>query len=147
MRAMLKQIWHRQDGSVIVEFALIGPALLAMFLAVLHFGIGMQNYNALRSISGDVARYAVVNYQTDTRLTTGQLSDFANGIATRPPYGLQRSRFLATMQNAPVQRVVGATEYTLTLTYMVPTMLSIIGIDEIPITYTRPVFVVPPTAA
>lgn len=147
MRAILNQIRRHEDGSVMVEFALLGPILLTMFLGVLHFGIGMQNYNALRSVSGDVARYAVVNYQKNTRLTTSQLSDFANGLATRPPYGLVRSRFLATMQTAPTQRVAGATEYTLTLTYNIPSFLGIIGIDEIPITYTRPVFVVAPTAA
>ena len=145
MRAMLRQLGQRQDGSVMVEFALLGPALLALFLGVLHFGIGMQNYNALRSISADVARYAVVNYQTDTRLKTEQLRDYANGIATRSPYSLMRSRFDATMISAPTQRVAGATEYTLTLTYKLPTLLTIFNIDEIPISYTRPVFVVAAT--
>lgn len=147
MRGMLRQLWQRQDGSVIVEFALLGPTLLALFLGVLHFGIGMQNYNALRSISGDVARYAVVNYQTDTRLTISQLTDYTKGIATRSPYGLVRSRFDAAMITAPTQRVPGATEYTLTLTYNLPTLLTLFNVDEIPISYTRPVFVVAATTS
>lgn len=142
MRRLLRRLRQERTGSVIVEFALIAPVFLGMFLGVLHLGIGMQNYNALRSVSGDVARYAVVNYQTNNRLTVGQLQDYANGIATQAPYGLVRSRFLASMSAATTQRVAGATEYTLTLTYNLPTMLSVIGIDEIPISYTRPVFVV-----
>ena len=142
MPALLERLKRNQAGSVIVEFALIAPVLIGMFLGVLHIGIGMQNYNALRSVSGDVARYAVVNYQTNNRLTVSQLQDYANGIATQPPYGLVRSRFMATMTAATTQRVIGATEYSLTLTYNVPTLLGVLGIDEIPITYTRPVFVV-----
>lgn len=131
-----------RDGSVIVEFALVGPVLLGMLLGVLHIGIGMQNYNALRSVSSDVARYAVVNYQTSNRLSTSQLQDYANGIAVQAPYGLQRSRFEARMAPATTQRVGGATEYSLQLTYMVPTLLAVLGIDEFPISYTRPVFVI-----
>lgn len=142
MRGMFKRLKREQSGSVIVEFALIAPVFLGMFLGVLHLGIGMQNYNALRSVSGDVARYAVINYQTNNRLTVSQLQDYANGIATQAPYGLVRSRFLATMTAATTQRVAGATEYSLTLTYNLPTMLGVLGIDELPITYTRPVFVV-----
>lgn len=142
MPSFFKSLWQREDGSVIVEFALLGPTLLAMFLGVLHFGIGMQNYNALRSISGDVARYAVVNYQTNQRRSTSELSDYAKRIATRAPYGLVSRRFAATMIAAPTQRVAGATEYTLTLTYNIPTMLSIIGIEQIPVSFSRPVFVV-----
>jgi hypothetical protein len=44
--------------------------------------------------------------------------------------------------NAATQRVSGATEMTLTLTYNIPTFLSIVGIGEIPLTFTRPIFVV-----
>ena len=142
MRGIFERLRADQAGSVIVEFALIGPAFLAMFLGVLHIGIGMQNYNALRSLSGDVARYAVVNYQTNNRLTPSQLEDYTNGIATQPPYGLTRGRLLTEIAPATNQRVAGAIEYTLRLTYNVPTLLSIIGIDEIPISFTRPIFVV-----
>lgn len=146
MRRHLSKLLREQDGSVVVEFALVGPVLLAMLFGVLQIGVGMQNYNALRGISGDVARYAVVNYQTANRLSTSQLQDYANGVATGAPYGLVRSRFISSINTAATQRVAGATEYTVTLTYNIPTMLSIIGIEEIPITYTRPVFVVAPSA-
>ncbi len=142
MRKLLTYLRKDQSGSVAVEFALVGPLLIGMLMGVLQIGVGMQNYNALRGISADVARYSVVNYQTANRLTVGQLQDYANGVAATPPYGLIRDRFTATIAPAANQRVTGATEYTITLDYDVPTMLSIIGIDEIPLSYSRPIFVI-----
>lgn len=141
-RLHLRRLRRNADGSVIVEFALLAPLFIGLFMGVLQIGVGMQNYNALRGVAGDVARYAVVNYQTDTRLTTSQLEDYANGRATTAPYGLVRGRFTATIALAATQRVTGATEYTMSLRYTVPTMLNVIGIDEIPIRYSRPIFVV-----
>lgn len=142
MRRLATRFSRSQTGSVAVEFALIGPALIGMFLGVLQLGIGMQNYNALRGISADVARYAVVNYQTANHLTTSQLEDYANGRASNAPYGLVRSRYAVTIATATEQRVAGATEYTVTMTYRVPTMLAIFGIQDVPLSYSRPIFVI-----
>lgn len=127
-------------GAVTVEFALIGPVLIAMMLGVLQFGLGMQNYNALRSASADVARYAVVNYQTSNKLTDSQLQNYMRSVATRSPYNLIDKRLEVSIANATTQRVTGATEKTITLSYTIPTMLSFVGIDDIPLTYSRPVF-------
>jgi Flp pilus assembly protein TadG len=139
---------HRdQAGSVMVEFALIGPALLAMLFGVLQFGIGMQNYNALRAISADVARYAVVDAQDAAaqsdmtmRDTNAELEAYAREIARVAPYGLQDSRLTVTVTSVPT-RVDGASERTLDLRYNVPSMLGMIGINSIPISYSRPVFI------
>mgnify|MGYP001765268942 CR=1 FL=1 len=145
MRGLFKRLRDERQGSVIVEFALIAPVFIGMLLGVIHIGIAMQNYNALRGISGDVARYAVVNYQTNNRLSKSQLEDYANGLATNAPYGLSGDRFEAEMSPATTQRVAGAVEYTLSLTYQVPTMLNVLGIDEVPISFSRPVFVIAST--
>ena len=142
MQRLLSRLRRNRDGSVAVEFALVGPILLGMLMGVLQIGIGMQNYNALRGISADTARYAVVNYQTANRLTTSQLENYANGLAAGPPYGLVRSRFAVSISPAATQRVTGATEYSMTVTYNVPTMLGLFGISEIPLSYSRPIFVV-----
>jgi Flp pilus assembly protein TadG len=144
MLQRLTQLRASTDGSVIVEFALLAPLLIGMFMGVLQVGIGMQNYNALRGASADVARYAVINYQTNNRLTTSQLQDYANGVATQAPYGLTRSRFTVTIATATTQRVTGAVEYTMSMRYTVPTMLSLLGVSEIPLTYQRPIFVIAP---
>lgn len=145
MIRLLASLRHNSQGSVIVEFAIVGPIFITAFLGVLQIGVGMQNYNAVRGISADVSRYAVVNYQTNNRLTTSQLEAYASGIASAPPYGLVRSRFQPRVTVAGTQRVAGATEYTLELTYRVPSVLEIVGIREIPLTYRRPVFVVAPS--
>lgn len=134
---------RREDrGSVAVEFALVGPMLIGMLMGVLQIGIGMQNYNALRGVSADVARYAVINYQTGNRLNSSQLEEYATGVATTAPYGLNHERFMTQVSVATTQRVTGATELTIRLTYNIPTFLGIFGIDEFPVVYTRPVFVV-----
>lgn len=141
MRNCMALLRNDNSGSTAIEFALIGPAFLGMFMGILQIGLGMQNYNALRSVSADVSRYAVVNYQTSNRLTTAQLQTYATSIATAPPYGLTSSRFTAVISTATTQRVAGATEYTIQLTYQIPSLLRVIGIGEIPLTYTRPIFV------
>lgn len=145
--AALTKLCRDCDGSVVVEFALIGPAMLAMLFAVLQFGIGMQNYNALRSVSAEVARYAVINAQDAAaqsdmtmRDTNDELEAYASEIAGVAPYGLQLNRLTVTITSVPT-RVDGASERTINLQYNIPSVLGIIGIDSIPITYTRPVFI------
>jgi Flp pilus assembly protein TadG len=144
LRARLLQ---DQDGSVMVEFALIGPAMLAMLMGVLQFGIGMQNYNALRSISAEVARYAVVDAQDAAahsdmtmRDTNTELEEYAREIAHVPPYGLQASRFDVTITSVET-RVEGTSERTIELEYRIPSMLGMIGINSIPISYSQAVFI------
>ena len=142
MRDTFSRLGRDTSGSTAIEFALIGPALIGMFMGVLQIGVGMQNYNAVRSVSADVARYAVVNYQTNNHLNTDQLQTYANGIASAAPYGLVRERFSVEITVAATQRVTGANEYNMHMTYDVPTFLSILGMDDIPLTYDRPVFVI-----
>lgn len=141
--AALRRLRRNERGSVAVEFALVGPLLIGMLMGVLQIGIGMQNYNALRGVSADVARYAVINYQTGNRLNTSQLEEYATGLATAAPYGLNHDRFMTQISVAPTQRVTGATELTVRLTYNIPTFLGVIGMDDFPVVYTRPVFVLP----
>lgn len=147
MTKLLAQLHRDRSGSVIVEFAILGPAMLAMLFGVLQFGIGMQNYNALRSISADVARYAVIDAQDAAahsdmtmRDTNTELETYAEEIAGAAPYGLQTDRLTVTVTSV-VTRIDEASERTITLQYNVPSMLGMIGIDSIPITYTRPVFI------
>lgn len=132
-----------RTASAVVEFALIGPLFLTMFMGVMQIGIGMQNYNALRSISADTARYAVVNYQRNNKLTAIQLQTYASDLAKAPPYGLQSTRFVSFVSTPTTQRVAGAYEFQIRLTYRVRTFLGVIGIGEIPLTFERPIFVLP----
>ena len=144
MKKLVPALLSDRTASAAVEFALIGPAFLAMFLGVMQVGIGMQNYNALRSISADTARWAVTNYQAGDQKTAIQMQQKATDLAAAAPYGLEVSpRFTVFVSSPTAQRVAGATEFRITVTYQVRTLLSVIGIGEIPLTYTRPIFVIP----
>ena len=143
MKRFIASLRIDRTAATAVEFALIGPAFITMFMGVMQVGMGMQNYNALRSISADTARYAVVNYQKSNQVTAIQIQNFAKAAAIKAPYGLQNADFVAFVSTPANQRVSGAIEFQLKLTYQVPTFLKIIGLDKIPVSYTRPIFVLP----
>jgi Flp pilus assembly protein TadG len=140
--ARLRQLRASTDGNVMIEFALIGPTFIAMMFGVLQFGIGMQNYNAMRSAAADAARYAVVAYQGENNLTNIQIESYARSVATTPPYGLLPQRFNVSVGDAAVQRVAGVRELEMTMEYRIPTILTVIGMEEIPINYSRPIFLI-----
>ena len=142
MGKWLARLRKDREGSVAVEFAIIGPTMLAMMLGVFQIGIGMQNYNAMRSIAAETARHAIVNYQTGNKLSNSQLADHAKTVGISPPYSLNYDRLAAAVTDASVQRVPGAKELTVTLTYRVPTVLAVIGIGDIPMSFSRPIFVI-----
>jgi Flp pilus assembly protein TadG len=144
MKKFFASLRSDEQAATAVEFALIGPAFLTMFFGVMQVGVGMQQYNALRSISADTARYAVINYQRSNLLTSIQLQDYAKNIGRSAPYGLESSRLTAFVSTPVTQRVTGAAEYQIRVTYRVRTFLSIVGIRDIPLTYTRPIFVLTP---
>ena len=143
MKKLVPSVLQDRTASAAIEFGLIGPAFIAMFMGVMQVGIGMQNYNALRSISAETARYAVVNYPKSNLLTAIQIQTYASNVAKAPPYGLDRTRFVSFVSTPIAQRVAGATEFQIRLTYRIPTFLGVIGMDDIPLTYTRPIFVMP----
>ena len=138
--SIFKRIRRDDTGSSAIEFALIGPALLVMLFGVLLVGIGLQNYNALRNVSADVARYAMVQHQTGNELNTSQIRTYALNHATGAPYLLSASRINAAVTQPATQRVTGAKELSLTVTYQMDSMLEFIDITGPFITYTRPVF-------
>lgn len=140
--AAITRLRHASKGAVLIEFAILAPVILGMMLAVFQIGIGMQNYNALRAVAAETARYSVVNYQTANKLSTTQLRNYARSIAAAPPYQLLADRFDAAVAPAATQRVTGATELSITVTYSVPTVLGVIGLEDIPISFTRPIFVI-----
>lgn len=132
------------SGSVAIEFALIAPALIAMLLGIFQVGVGMQNYNAMRSISADVARYAVVCYQKqDTACNDDtEFETWARRRAAASPYNLDRERLTVDVQAVDPSTVAGALEKTITLTYAVPSVMGLVGLQDISLDYTRPVFLV-----
>jgi Flp pilus assembly protein TadG len=141
VRPFLLRLAAARSGSAVVELGLLAPMMCALLLGVLHIGIAMHDYNALRGIAADVARYTVVQYQTDNELSNGQLQDYARSVAISPPYGLQGADLEITVANPGVQRVAGAKELTLTVTYTIDSLLGVIGLEDFDISIERPIFV------
>jgi len=135
-----RKLWRDASGVTAVEFSLLGPVMITAMLGVLQIGTAMWSYNSMRSVAHDAARFAVVNYQTGNRLTESQVADYVRSVATNSPYGLDNNNLTITVAAAGTQRVTGATELTMTISYAVPTVLSLIGLNDIPMSYSRPVF-------
>lgn len=131
-----------ENGAATVEFALLGPVMITLMLGVLQVGIAMWSYNSLRAIASDSARYAVINYQASSKLNNSQIQQFARTTAISTPYGLNDAQLTITVENATTQRVTNAKELTLSINYTVPTLLAIIGVGDIPMSFSRPIFVI-----
>lgn len=138
----LRRIARDRRGSAAVEFALLGGFMIALLLAVLQVGIAMQQYNALRGVGGEVARYAVVQYQAHNELSNTQLSIYARSLATRPPYRLPADGMTVSIEDAPTQNVDGAMELRLQIQTQVTSMLGLVGLQDFYISYSRPIFII-----
>lgn len=128
-------------GSAAVEFALLAPLLFALLLGVFQIGMGMQAYNALRSIAADTGRNVAVEFQKSNPLSNAQVQQIGTATAVQAPYMLDSANVVVTAVNATPQRVAGAREITLTINYTVPSVLRVIGLPPVNIRYSRPIFV------
>jgi Flp pilus assembly protein TadG len=139
--AFLSRIAADRRGGAAIEFALLAPAFLLMFIGVLQAGMAMQAYSSLRQASSDAARTVSVEYQTDNRLTNSQIRQLSASQATTSPYLLDAARLEITVQDATVQQIPNARELTLTYRYRIPSFIEFAGIEMPEISYTRPIFV------
>jgi hypothetical protein len=130
-------------GSTMVEFALLAPAFIAMLLGVLQIGLGLQNYNALRGLSADVARYAMIKQSRGDPQSNDQLQTYVTTLGTGAPYLLDSS-LDPHVADATTQRIAGVRELTLTINYRIPTLFSAMGLRGPLITYKRPIFLTQP---
>lgn len=140
MHSFLCRLRDDCRGAAVVEFAMIGPILLILLFGVLQVGMALQNYNAVRNVSADVARYAMVQHQSGNNLSNSQVQTYAINHAQGAPYLLQANRVNAIITTAATQRVTGAQELQITVTYQVDSMLDFAGIGGPFVTYTRPIF-------
>ncbi|MBD3772191.1 MAG: pilus assembly protein [Betaproteobacteria bacterium] len=144
MMARLAPFFRRLNeprAAVTVEFALLSTLFFAMMLGVLQVGIGMQAYNAIRNASADVARYTMVQYESGNKISNSQIRAYAISTAKSTPYLLENARLNAQVQDASTQRVTGAKEITLTITYRLPSLITVLDIYSPNITYSRPIFI------
>ena len=141
-RQVFARLNDDESGVAAIEFGLLGSFMIAVLLGVLQVGIAMQNYNALRGVSAELSRYAVVQYQAGNELTNSQLETYGSALATSSPYLLPNVGTSVAVTPAATQRVSGATELNLQVTTQVASVLGMIGINSFPISHTRPIFVI-----
>ena len=141
IRQLIARLRSDRRGAAAIEFALIGPAMITMLFGVLQVGIALQNYNALRSASADVARYAVVQYQRKQDPNAQALANYAKSTTTLAPYGLKAERLVIVI-NDKASTMTGVTEREMVMSYAIPSFMGIIGMDDIHISYTRPIFLI-----
>ena len=141
MRA-IRRLLRDSRGATLVEFGILAPAMFAMLIGVLQIGIGMQAYNSLRGIASDTARYAATSYQKSQDKVAAEIEVEGNDIAIAAPYALTASDLDLQVVEVTTPRVAGTFEFTITINYQVPSLLGFIGVENIPISYSRPIFVV-----
>jgi Flp pilus assembly protein TadG len=136
---ILRRLAAERRGAVIVEFALLAPAFIIMLFGVLQVGIGLQNYNAMRSLSADVARYAMIQDARGTTKSNTALETYAEGLGSGPPY-LLGDDLEVTVTPAATPQINGATELRLTIENRIPSLLDSMGLEGPQIDYERPIF-------
>lgn len=139
---LLRRLAADTSGASVVEFAIIAPTLVAAMVGVVQVGMGMQSYNAVRSVTADTARFALVEYQKGETPTNTQIRTEAYSIARGAPYLLDDSSLRIFVWTAATQRVTGATEKRIMVSYTVPVVIPVFDFAAPTITHSRPIFVV-----
>jgi Flp pilus assembly pilin Flp len=141
----LTRIRRDVRGAVLVEFALLAPVILTLLFGVVQVGIHMQNYNAIRNLASDGARFAVVEYQQGNELSATAVQAEIESRGFGPKYNLN-SNLLTVQVTEPATRIAGLKEMNIRITYDMPDFLAFVDTDALTLDYQRPVFLVIPPA-
>ncbi|MEP6868861.1 MAG: TadE/TadG family type IV pilus assembly protein [Novosphingobium sp.] len=136
-----RSLFRERSGVTSIEFALIAPIVISLMMGVVEFGISMWSYNAMRSVAVDVSRYATINYTSGNKLTNDQLTAYTRARAIDSPYSLVSSQLNVSITDATAQQISGARQMNLSLFYQVPSMLQMVGLPDLRLSYTRPIYV------
>lgn len=140
VRQTLKRLLHRTEGSAVIEFAILAPVIFSLMLGVLQLGLHMHSYNAIRSVTTDTARFAIVEFQKNNNPTNQQLQQKAIALAANAPYMLDTDNLTVTVTQ-PNTDVSGTTKFLIQMDYVPDSVLSIIGVGSPTLSITRPVYV------
>jgi len=141
-RRFAHQLREDQTASMAVEFALLGPILLTLLVGVFQVATYMQNYNAVRSIASDGARYTMIEYQKGNNVTNTQIRSILLSAATNAPYLLDTDRLTISVDDVATSRVTGAKEMEIDIAYTLEDWLPFVTLPETTLNYSRPIFVV-----
>lgn len=136
----IRHVYTCSRGVAAIEFALIAPALLTLFIGIMQLGIQLQSYNAVRSLTSDISRYTMVQYQKDHNVASEDIESVTYATAMGAPYNLS-----AEQLDVEISEGVGPFENTkeilIDLEYTPISLLSSFGVDGITISYSKAVFV------
>jgi Flp pilus assembly protein TadG len=141
MMRILKPLLRNERGSSAVEFALLAPLFFALMFGVVEVGIYMQNYNAVKSLASDAARFAAVEYQKNNKITETTLEENIHSMGLGSPYLLSPDRLTVEVVEVTPSPVDGARQFTLTLTYDLPDFVGGTSVDDVTLDYSREIFV------
>lgn len=142
-RFVLRQLSGlRRDarGNAIIEFALIGPAMLLTLLAVFQIALHIQNYNAVRNLAADGSRFAVVEYQKGAKSSGPAIETWVRAKALSGVYNLDTDRLTVTVTPVVISRLTGMNEMMIVVSYEAPQYLWSVAGDALNISYSRAVF-------
>lgn len=139
LRKWLDRIGSDRRGSVLVEFALLAPVIIALLIGVVQVGLHVQNSNAVRNLASDGARMATVAYQRGNQLTAEQIGIMIRSEGVGGKYNLDTDR-LEINVTQPTSRIGGVREMRIQITYDPPNFLSFAGVSALRLSYERPVF-------
>lgn len=140
-----RRLWRNREGSTIVEFAIIGPAMITLLLGVVQTGFQVQNYNAVRNLASDGARFTAVQYQKGTRSAPDTIETWMRARGVGGVYNLDTDRLTVDVTQQTTSQLAGLVEMNISVSYAAPDYLWSVAGDALTISVLRPVFLPPAT--
>ncbi|MBV1689359.1 pilus assembly protein [Novosphingobium sp. G106] len=139
-RQRMRRLFADSTAGSAIEFGLLAPAMITMLMGVMWVGIQMKAYNELRSVTADVSRYTVIEYQKSNKLTAAQISDVAAATAVRPPYALIGDN-LDVNVTEPTSPVTNTRKLVIQLSYTAPSLLQFAGVGSPTLSFSQTIYV------
>lgn len=141
MQNLIKTFVRDENGTTVIEVAILLPALLTMLIGVFQAGLYLQSQNAVRGVAGEMSRYMAVEAQKKNYLNNDQIETKAFGIAVSAPYVLKSDGLEITVTDEETQSMDRVRKIDLRMQYEVPNILGFAKLDILNLDYTRSVFV------
>jgi Flp pilus assembly protein TadG len=141
MSKLVRRLYQDRAGTSAMEFALIAPMFIVMMLGVMQIGLWMHGFNGMRAVAAETSRHVTVEYQKDGTMTNSDIEDWAEAEAGASSSILAGGTVTTAVTDDAVQDITGVTKKTLTVNYQLSSFLGMIGIDELNLSFSRPIFV------
>ncbi|MEZ5689386.1 MAG: TadE/TadG family type IV pilus assembly protein [Caenibius sp.] len=146
MRNTVRNLIRDDNGSALIEFALLAPVFLMSLIGVMQVNLYMENYNAVRNVVNDTARYATVSYQTGNKVGNDAIEAQAGIIAKTAKYNLKEDKLTVTA-TAQSTRIDGVKEVNLQVRYAPENFLPFVSQRLTTVQYERQLFLFDSNAA